>query len=306
PMHAATRRLLPPLIGGTNILIVGVDERPDHPEEGVRSDTLMLVRLDAATGRAALLSIPRDTQVDVVDIGTTKINVAYGQGYALAEQYFGPGTTPQQGGMALATQTTEHFLGLSSRGMRIDYTMQINFDGFVSVIDALGGITIDVPVHIIDDAYPTEDFGYMRVEFFPGPQQMDGQTALIYARTRHADSDFGRAERQQQVVRAIAAELQSRGWAGRLAAMPALLESVAAEEGQPTPFMTTLPIDRPDVLFGMALLGARLDPNEIQQLRITPETVPLVAEIGSNLVWDPAGVDQLVDQFFRGPPPAGE
>ncbi len=300
--------LASPLMGGANVLLIGVDERPDHPEEGVRSDTLILARLDALGRLVSMLSIPRDTQIDLPGVGATKINVAYGQGYARAVELYGEGTTPQQGGMALAAETVERFLGLQERGlgsMRVDYVAQVNFNGFAGLIDALGGVTIDVPKLIVDDAYPTENFGVMRVEFQPGVQRMDGETALIYARTRHADSDFGRAERQQQVLRAIVAELRAKGWIGRTAALPGLLDSVRGQDGATPPVITTLPIARFDVLLAGMLLAGGVAPDDIAQLRITPETVA-VTENGSNLIWDPDGIRAIVDQFVSPPDEAAE
>jgi LCP family protein required for cell wall assembly len=289
-----------PLTSGMNLLIVGVDERPGHPEEGVRSDTLILVHLDALGRWASTLSIPRDTRVNVRDIGETKINVAYGQGYANAEAFYGPGTTPQQGGMGMAAQTVEQLLELPQRGQRVDAIAQINFDGFARVIDALGGIDIDVPQPIVDDAYPTPDFGITRIEFKPGLQHMTGDQALIYARTRHADSDFGRAERQQQVLRAIAAELRKRGSFGQLRLAPSLIGGL---EGAVT---TTMPIARPDVLLGLAWLGSGLNPDELGQLRLSPETAPNYREEGSDLIWDPNDVRAVVDTFLTQPSEAAE
>lgn len=297
-----------PLIGGANVLLIGVDERPDHPEEGVRSDTLILAHLDAAGRWVSLLSIPRDTQVELPDVGVTKINIAYAQGYARAAELYRPETTPQQGGMALAAQTVENFLGLRERGLgsvRVDYIAQINFDGFAGIIDALDGITIDVPKQIIDEEFPTADFGVMRVEFQPGPQRMDGQTALIYARTRHADSDFGRAERQQQVLRAMVSEMRAKGWLGRITALPAVLRSVQGADGNAPPVITTMPIDRLDVVLSMMALAGSISPDTIAQTQISPEHVA-VTEIGSNLVWDQAGVRSVVDQFLTRPSEVAE
>jgi LCP family protein required for cell wall assembly len=284
-----------PLAGGMNLLIVGVDERPGHPEEGVRGDTLIVVHLDALGRWTSLLSIPRDTRMTIPDAGETKINVAYGQGYAAAEALYGPGTTPQQGGMALAAQTVERFLGL-----RIDGVAQINFDGFAAVVDALGGVDIDVPVAIVDEEYPTPDFGTMRVEFQPGMQHMDGATALIYARTRHADSDFGRAERQQQVLRAIAAKLKARGVLGDALLAPRLLGGL---EGA---VKTTLPIARPDMLLGLGWIASGFDPAEMGQVRLSPETAPNYREEGSDLIWDPNDVRAVVDAFLTRPSEASE
>lgn len=303
PDARAAPAIATPLLGA-NVLVVGVDERPGFPGEGVRSDTLMLVRLDVAGQWVSLLSIPRDTQVELRDLGTTKINVAYGQGYARAAELYGSDATPQQGGMALAAETVQAFLGLQQRGMRVDYIAQVNFAGFAGVIDALGGITIDVPRLIIDEAYPTADFGVQRVEFQPGPQVMDGERALIYARTRHADSDFGRAERQQQVVRAVLSEFQSRSWPARVALVPRLLGAVAGTDGPP-PVLTTLPIDRPDVLFGLMSLAAGLDQESMGQFRITPDEVGVVVE-GSNLIWNDADLQALLTRWARPPTEATE
>jgi LCP family protein required for cell wall assembly len=291
--------LATPLVGA-NLLLIGVDARPGHPEEGVRSDTLILARLDAAGRWVSLLSIPRDSQVELLDIGTTKINVAYGQGYARAEELYGPGTSPEQGGMALAAQTVEQLLDLRRRGMRVDYTAQVNFDGFAGVIDALGGITVDVPTLIVDDEYPTPDFGVMRVEFQPGPQRMDGERALIYARTRHTDSDFGRAERQQQVLRAILHEFQAKSGPAQALAVPAILGAVAGEGGATPPVLTTMPIDRIDVLLGLMSLASGLEPDAIGQLRISPDVVGMT-EDGSNLIWNADDIQKLLDSFVAPP-----
>ncbi len=289
-----------PLLGGTTVLLVGIDERPDHPEEGMRSDTLIVARMNALGQWVSLLSVPRDTQVEIPGVGTTKINVAYGEGYARAEELYGAGTSPQQAGMALAAQTVEQFLALPDRGMRIDYTAQVNFEGFVGVIDALGGITVDVPTYLVDYEYPTPDFGTMVVEFQPGEQRMDGQTALIYARTRHPDSDFGRAERQQQVIRAIISELQARGWTGRVAAMPDVLNGIKGEEEATPPVLTTLPFDRPDALLALAYLGSGLAPDNIHRVQISPENVGFT-EVGTNLIWEQEGVRAQVDNWLNPP-----
>ena len=75
--------------------------------------------------------------------------------------------------------------------------------GFSDVVDAMGGITVDVPYEIVDEEYPTEDYGITTIHFDPGVQEMNGEQALIYVRTRHADSDDARRQRQLDVIRAI-------------------------------------------------------------------------------------------------------
>jgi LCP family protein required for cell wall assembly len=286
----------PPLAAplfGANVLIMGVDERPDHPDEGVRTDSLILAHLGGAGGWGSTLSIPRDTEVETPNIGTTKINAAYYDGYLNPGDY--GDATPRQAGMARAAEVVEGALGLRDLGQRVDYTAQINFDGFAAIIDALGVITVDVPTLIVDEEYPTPDFGTMRVEFQPGPQRMDGQRALIYARTRHQDSDFGRAQRQQQVLRAIMQEFRARGLVGRVASLPGLLRAL---EGSVT---TTMPIAGPDTLLTMLLASARIDPDEIVQLRLAPETVAFTEGPGGNLIWDQAELRALVGRLFTRP-----
>jgi LCP family protein required for cell wall assembly len=286
--------------GSFNLLLVGVDARPGHPEEGVRGDTLVVVHADMLGRWAGTLSIPRDTRAEVPGVGATKVNVAYGQGYAAAVELYGPGTTPEQGGMALAAETVEQFLDLPSHGQRIDYVATINFDGFARVVDALGGITVDVPQPIVDDDYPTPDFGTMRVEFEPGVQRMDGERALIYARTRHADDDFGRAARQQQVIRAIADEIRGRGLFGKLALISKLRAGLGGS------VTTTLPFGRLDMLAGLGWLAGGIDPGDINQVRLSPESAPSVQEDGSDLIWNPGEVSAVVDSFLTRPSEADE
>jgi LCP family protein required for cell wall assembly len=296
-------RLNPPLaspLGGFNLLLVGVDARPDHPEEGVRGDTLIAVHIDSLGRWAGTLAIPRDSRANIRGVGETKINVAYGQGYAAAEELFGAGTTAEQGGMALAAETVEQFLDLPRHGQRIDYVAAINFDGFAKIVDALGGVTIDVPRPIVDEAYPTPDLGTMRVEFAPGVQRMDGARALIYARTRHADDDFGRAQRQQQVIRAILDEVRGRGLFGQMLLLPKLREGLGGAVA------TTLPVARLDTLAGLGWLAGGLDPHEINQVRLSPETAPSFQEDGSDLIWDRNEVSQVVDSFLTRPSEASE
>ncbi len=96
-----------------------------------------------------------------------------------------------------------------SFGVEPERYVRLNFKGFVDLIDAVGGVTIDVPRTIVDYNYPTEDLGVMTVQFDPGPQHINGERALIYARTRYADDDYHRAARQQQVVSALLGKLMN-------------------------------------------------------------------------------------------------
>lgn len=291
---------------GANLLLIGTDERSDQPYEGVRSDTLILVRLDGLGRWAALFSLPRDSEVAIpqAGLGAAKLNAAYSHGYVAASQLYGPAASPHQGGMALSAEVVETLLQLEARGMAVDYTATVNFAGFATLVDALGGISVDVPNYLRDEAYPTDDFGTMLVEFQPGPQRMDGATALIYARTRHPDSDFGRVARQQQVVQAILHELRAKGPLGQLLSIPALLSAMDSTPEAARPLKTTLPLARPDVLLALVLLGASLDPNELGQFALGPNQIAYTN--GTNLIYEPAAVQALLDQWQQPPREADE
>ena len=190
-------------VGGTTIMLVGVDRRLG--EASARADAILVMRIAPGTGAVSLISLPRDLLVPVPGVGNVRINAGY-----------------QYGGLALQKRTVSEFLGI-----RIDYAAAINFGGFEGLIDALGGVTINVPRRLIDPAYPTANYGTVRVVFEPGPQRMGGARALIYARTRHPDSDFGRMHRQQQVMAAIGSRLQALGVGGTLTRAGSIASSLS-------------------------------------------------------------------------------
>lgn len=171
------------------ILIIGVDTRANsaEPISIARTDSLMLMRVDPANKRIALLSIPRDLRFSTPNFGSLPINTVIRN--AELNQ---AGT-----GLDELIATLENALRI-----QIDHYVRVDFATFVEIVDAVGGVDIDVPKAIVDNAYPTDNGGTMRVVFDAGEQHMDGATALIYARTRHADDDYQRAGRQQQVLNA--------------------------------------------------------------------------------------------------------
>ncbi|MBI4759361.1 MAG: LCP family protein [Chloroflexi bacterium] len=180
--------------GRANILLLGVDRRPQEAGEPARSDAMDVVSLDPQGKKATLLSIPRDLWVAIPDLaryGITedRINAAlfYGDYYQI------PG-----GGPALAKKTVSLNLGLP-----IHYYVLVDFQGFVKAIDLLGGVDLELDAAIVDDEYPTDDYGTMQIHIPAGRQHLDGQRALQYARTRHMDNDFGRIRRQQKLLLAV-------------------------------------------------------------------------------------------------------
>jgi polyisoprenyl-teichoic acid--peptidoglycan teichoic acid transferase len=168
------------------LLLVGIDRRPD--EDLFRTDTLMLATLDLREGRASLLSIPRDLVVSIPGYGNERVNAAYAIG-----ETGRPGS-----GVSLLRETIKR-----NFGTQVDHHVLVDFACFSGTVDAIGGVTLDVPIRVVDPHFPTDDYGYKRISFEPGRQHLDGERALEYIRTRHADSDFGRMRRQQQFLLAF-------------------------------------------------------------------------------------------------------
>jgi LCP family protein required for cell wall assembly len=178
------------------ILLLGTDRRPGEASTP-RADAILVVRVDPARHRAAVLSLPRDLWVAIPGHGHNRLNAAY---------LWGERDGPPGAGMALARAAVGDLLGLP-----IDYAATVDFRGFIGLIDALDGVTVDVEAPLVDERFPTADRGFTTVRFAPGPQPMDGATALTYCRVRHPDDDFARHRRQQAVLLAIVARLRDRG-----------------------------------------------------------------------------------------------
>ena len=159
-----------------NIMLMGVDERN---EDVGRSDTLMVASLDANQDTVSLLSIPRDTRVKIKRHGYDKINAAYAYG-----------------GESLSKSTVESFLGID-----INHYVIVNTNSFSKMIDAIGGVDIDVEKRMFYED-PWDDNGGLVIDLKPGLQHMDGDTAITYVRYRDEEGDAGRVRRQQRFMRA--------------------------------------------------------------------------------------------------------
>ena len=167
----------------TTVMIMGVDERKDDVG---RSDTLMLATVDPKKKSASLLSIPRDTRVHVPGYGYDKINVAY-----------------SLGGHELTQDTVEEFLDTP-----VEHYVLIKVPAFKRIIDAIGGVDIDVEkrMEYVDE---WDDDGGLVIDLYPGPQHMDGATAITYVRYRDEEGDIGRIERQQKFMKAVMDQVMS-------------------------------------------------------------------------------------------------
>lgn len=173
-----------------NILLLGIGgEGHDGP---YLSDTMMIASLKPSTGQVAMVSIPRDLQVNIRDHGLQKINHA---------NAFGEVEKPTWGG-ALAAEVVE-----STFHIDIHYYIRVDFRAFANIVDAVGGIRVAVDRSFTDPLYPAPNFAYQTVSFTRGVQTMDGDTALAFARSRHGSngegSDFARSRRQQKALLAM-------------------------------------------------------------------------------------------------------
>lgn len=190
----------------TTILVLGTDGGSAPGRAGAnRSDSIMLIRTEPGKRRLAFLSIPRDLQVEIPEVGVTKINAAN-----------------QIGGPALSLRTVERLTGLD-----VNHVAFVDFDRFEELIDAVGGIDVVVPRPIrsnrFDCPYATAArcAEWQGWRFERGEQHMDGRRALVYSRIRRnlldpGETDFARARRQQQVVQATLDKVTSVGSALRL------------------------------------------------------------------------------------------
>ena len=188
------------------ILLLGTDgDKTAARSDASRSDSILLVRTDPGRHRLAYLSIPRDLRVDIPGFGPNKINAAF-----------------QLGGPALTMRTVRALTGLHP-----NHVVMVDFDDFRTVIDALGGVEIDVPKPILSNRFDCPYATDARCQqwqgwrFEKGKQEMSGQRALIYSRVREnrldpADNDLTRGERQQAVVEAMTDELVGPGTFVRL------------------------------------------------------------------------------------------
>jgi LCP family protein required for cell wall assembly len=174
---------LRPLQRTRNILLIGTDQR-DLDFVG-RTDTIMVLAIDAPNNRASLISFPRDLYLPIPGVGYSRINTAYGFG---EERQLG-------GGLPLLMSTIERNFGIP-----IERYVRIDFSGFQGVVDALGGVDVVVDCPLYDELI----YRYFQVYTLePGDYHMNGEQALYYARSRKTTSDFDRARRQQRVLLAI-------------------------------------------------------------------------------------------------------
>jgi len=240
-----------------NILLIGADEQGG----GHNTDTLITLSIDPATNQVAMFQLPRDT-VDVPIpkgpaqrlFGTVyagKINAWFVAIRNRPDLY--PGTDQTRGYNGLKAIIGELY------GIPVRYYVEVNFDGFQKIVDALGGVTVNVQVPVVDDRFPAISGGVQRVYIASGMQHMTGAEALVYARSRHGSTDFDRGARQQRVLLSLR---QQTDVARVLPKVDALASALSAS------VRTDIPRELLPQLLGLA---ARVNTPDVRSYIFTPK-----------------------------------
>ena len=239
-----------------NILLIGADEQGG----GHNTDTLIVVSIDPVTKQVAMFSLPRDTVDVAIPAGPArrvwgraysgKINSFFANNRKRSDLW--PGNDRTRGYNALKTVIGELY------GLDIKYFVEVNFEGFAKVVDAVGGVTINVQIPVSDDRFPGQSGQLMRLYIPTGIQHMTGPQALRYARSRHSSTDFDRGQRQQRVL------LSLREQADPQALIPRLPDLIAALKKT---VRTDVPLDQMDELLGLA---SQVDTKNIRSYVFAP------------------------------------
>ncbi len=192
--------------GLTNILVLGVGGK-GHSGENL-SDTMILMSIDAKMHSVSLLSLPRDLYVSYKienEPRLGRINEVFRDGinYWRSEK---DEETQRIRAIEYVKNTVTKITGYEIQRFAV-----VDFRGFIELIDAVGGVTIDVDKPIYDTTYPTANYGYETFQMKPGIQELDGELALKYVRSRHGSSDFERSRRQKQLISALKEEAVEKG-----------------------------------------------------------------------------------------------
>jgi polyisoprenyl-teichoic acid--peptidoglycan teichoic acid transferase len=240
--------------GPLNVLVLGVDTRPDSQEMGSRTDTIMLVQVVPKSGDVKLLSVPRDLFVEVEPGDKDRINAAY-----------------NYGGVDKTIDALENYSGVP-----VDHYAVVDFEGFERVIDAMGGVRVDVG----EDQFPE------KWRMGEGVQRLNGHKALIFARYRGTPgADLDRMQRQRELVGALRSE--ALRW-HTVKTLPQLME-VMDENVQ-----TDLDVDGV-ITLGQVLIrkGSHAEMTS-QQLEGTPETLSDGEQV---LIPDEEANQPILDEF---------
>ncbi len=175
--------------GKINILFIGrgwlTNDAPNL------TDTIILWSIDTKQNITSLFSVPRDLYVNISEWRTGKINEIYSRALSLNKN-------DEKKAMKVLEEKIEEITG-----EKIDYYVNLDFEGFTKIVDLVGGVDVTVEENLVDYDYPNGRGGYTTFVLRKGNWTLDGETALKYARSRHSTSDFDRSLRQQQIISAL-------------------------------------------------------------------------------------------------------
>ena len=248
--------------GRLDLLLVGGDAGPGR--WSLRTDTMILLSVDIATGRAAMFGIPRNLfnvplpegpdQAFACHCYPELLNSLFVHAMAHPEDF--PGADAERGYMAVQNAIAK------MTGLQIDGQVVVTLQGFIRIVDALGGLEMTTRDSVYDSHYPDPlSTRNVVVSISRGYHDFDGWHALAYARSRHQDNDYNRMDRQQEVLRALRAQLDPCTLIPRI---PELLDIAK------TSLWTNIPVERlPDIFE----IGARVDPGGIARYQFWPPNI---------------------------------
>jgi LCP family protein required for cell wall assembly len=265
--------------GATTVLLLGTDRRSLDGDRS-NTDTIMLLHLDPNTQRVAILSVPRDLYVDIPGHEQGRINTAYAWG----EQ-------DGRGGLLLAAQTVSATLGIP-----VQHAVLLDFQAFVTLVDAIGGVDVAVPHAISDPTYPDSGIGYDPFYLAAGQHHLDGATALKYARTRATPGgDFDRTARQRQLMVAARDQIM------RLELLPDLItQSPQLWADLQNTLETDLTLGE---IVDLTVTAARIPPDRITMSSLDQgSTISWTTPSGAQvLIPDQAAIESLLADLFAPP-----
>jgi len=259
------------------VVAMGLTQRTTEP---ARTDTLLVMDIDPSRHHVNMLSVPRDLWVNIPTYGPGKLAIAY-----------------ELGGPKLAAYTLEHELGIP-----VDYTVALTFHRFADIVNAMGGVTVDVPQELQDPTYPClVGYAYCPIDIKAGRQHMNGWTALEFVRERHAfaQQDLARVKDQQAFSDAAKRQLLSPlTWPRYPAVLSALQHS----------FLTNLPLnDAPAI--GAQFMLARKGNVDHEYIDIDNGMVrPDVSQDGQSILvpTSPSVLPAMIHRLFSDPVVTGE
>jgi len=278
----------------TNIVLLGsdTDGKGNDPTNGTPlAQTVIIITVEPQSHYVGMLSIPRDMQVSDPTTGfaNEKLDEAF------EHAWIGKDANER------ARAAAGHMMDVIEKnyGIHIDHYAWVGLQGFIKVITTVDGVDVDVTHPVEDDLYPDDTnnptgnaFDYKRLYLPPGPQHLDGPTALEYVRTRHADlgGDFGRTERQQQVLSQLKEKLSS---ANTISQAPQLLKDLDGF------LMTDLSLVD---LTSFAEVAKGIETSKIQHVSLTPPTYAATGLPRNNFGPLCDQVNQIVQQMFKTQP----